>query len=344
MIKNVHGGDIYSREISLDFSANINPLGTPESIVKAASESLADIKNYPDPNCTLLRNALSEHENIGAGNIVCGNGAADLIYRIVLAVRPKKALITAPTFSEYEKALLTVGCDVGHFMLRESSNFRLDENILGEISGNDMVFICNPNNPVGNAAESGLISEIISECGKCGCIAVIDECFMDFVSGNKKYRTIPKHKNAVILKAFTKMYAMAGLRLGYMLCADEKLCNSVSECGQSWSVSIPAQAAGIAALGEHDIAEETRCLIDAERKYLMDKLSGFGFKVYPSQANFILFRCCLPLDEMLIKEKIAIRNCGGYIGLSEGYFRIAVRTHAENEMLVKAVERIVCHG
>ena len=148
----------------------------------------------------------------------------------------------------------------------------------------------------------------------------------------------------MILKAFTKMYAMAGLRLGYMLCADEKLCEAVSECGQSWSVSIPAQAAGIAALGEHDIAEKTRCLIDAERKYLMDKLSGFGFKVYPSQANFILFRCCLPLDEMLIKEKIAIRNCGGYIGLSEGYFRIAVRTHAENEMLVKAVERIVCHG
>ena len=91
MIKNVHGGDIYSREISLDFSANINPLGTPESIIKAASESLADIKNYPDPNCTLLRNALSEHENIGAGNIVCGNGAADLIYRIVLAVRIGRA-------------------------------------------------------------------------------------------------------------------------------------------------------------------------------------------------------------------------------------------------------------
>lgn len=339
MNQNIHGGDIYSREIQYDFSANLNPLGMPESVKRALSEHIGQCEHYPDPNCTALRHALAAHEGIEEEQIVCGNGAADLIYRAVQTITPQHALIPAPTFSEYERALLSVNCDLEHYFTRETDNFALREDILCRIDGMDILFLCNPNNPVGNVIDEGLLNRIIEKCAKSGTVLIIDECFMDFVANGHGITDISD--NVMVLKAFTKIYAMAGLRLGYLLCGSAKLAGKIAHCGQCWSVSSPAQIAGIAALGEKDYISETIPLIAKERAYLSNCLQYWGFKVYPSEANFILFQCALPLDELLLKEKIAIRNCANYMGLGEGYFRIAVRTHAENQMIVAAIERCI---
>lgn len=344
MIKSLHGGDIYSRKIDLDFSANINPLGTPSSVRKAVARSADFAANYPDPNCTELKKAISVHENIPAESIVCGNGAADLIYRTVLTLKPKRALVTAPTFSEYEKALEITGCEVSRYTLDESSNFRLDCGIADMIGGKDIVFICSPNNPVGNVADKEIMEKIIDKCRSENAVLVIDHCFMDFAAEHEKYIVQPIYKNVIILKAFTKIYAMAGLRLGYLLCADSELCGRIADCGQSWSVSIPAQMAGVAALNEDEYVKKSVSLISAEREYLSQSLTALGFKAYPSKANFILFKCGLPLDELLLRKKIAIRNCRDYAGLGEGYFRIAVRNHDENTRLIDAIERVMKNG
>lgn len=339
MIKNEHGGDTFDREIMYDFSANLNPLGMPESVKNALRKSISEWEKYPDPFCRSLVKKLSEHENFAYENIVCGNGAADLIFRLVQAVKPKKAVVCAPSFSEYSKALTQNDCEISTYYLSEKNNFAPDENILEMLDENVMMLIlCTPNNPTGQTIDGELLRRICEKCKANDIVFLCDECFIDFTE-NAAHAEQFMNPNVVVLKAFTKIYAMAGLRLGYALFGDEKLAEKVRKSWQFWSVSAPAQTAGEAALDEKIYLEKTLELVKTERGFLTQKLQNFGFKVYPSEANFILFYTKLPLDEMLLKEKILIRNCANFSGLTDSFFRIAVRSHEENSALASAIER-----
>ncbi len=353
MNKFEHGGDIYSRQITYDFSANINPLGLPDGIKDVLTRQVEEYSNYPDVNCRALRTAIAELEKVCTEQIVCGNGAADLIYRIVWALKPGKALLPVPTFSEYEKALESVGCSVDYHLLCEEADFALKDDFLDKIRGNDIIFLCNPNNPTGRIVPEALLCRILAACQESECTLVLDECFLDFTGAGSMVEedgTVADSGwnsrslfggNVIILKAFTKIYAMAGLRLGYCLCGDVKLAEAIQNCGQCWSVSVPAQLAGVAALKEKDYVKQTVELISGEREYLAASLERLGFQVYPSEANFLLFWCGAPLDRLLLEEGIAIRSCANYRGLKYGYFRIAVRSHAENEALIRGIERVL---
>lgn len=335
-----HGGN-YSRDIKYDFSVNINPLGMPEGVKRVLAENIGRFSAYPDPDCTELVRRLSEAENIPEENIVCGNGAADLIYRLVHGEKPRRALLISPTFSEYEKALSETGCEIKFHELRAEDSFAVTERILDDISDDtDMLFLCSPNNPTGAVIKPPLMDKIYEECRRRDVLLCVDECFMGFVPGGGGYSFKPK-TGAIVLKAFTKLYAMAGLRLGYMLCGDDLLAEKLRETGQCWSVSVPAQLAGAAALSEKGYVSETVRLIRREREYLTCSLDNMGFGVYPSEANFILFRSPLPLDELLLKEGIAVRSCENFRGLDGTYFRTAVRTHEENAALIRAIGNII---
>lgn len=334
-----HGGDVFEREIMYDFSANLNPLGMPESVKNALQKSISEWEKYPDPLCRNLVNKLSEHENFAPENIVCGNGAADLIFRIVQAVKPKKAVVCAPSFSEYSKALVQNGSEILTYFLSEQNDFVLDEKILEMLDESvQMLILCTPNNPTGQTIDSELLRRICEKCKANDIVFLCDECFIDFTENAARAEQF-LNADVVILKAFTKIYAMAGLRLGYALFGDAELAESVRKKGQFWSVSAPAQTAGEAALDEKFYLEKTIELVKTERGSLTEKLRDFGFKVYPSKANFILFKSELPLDEMLLQEKILIRSCTNFDGLEQGFFRIAVRSHEENSALVSAIER-----
>ncbi len=339
MMKNEHGGDIFEREIVYDFSANLNPLGMPESMKNALQKSISEWEKYPDPFCRSLVKKLSERENFPPENIVCGNGAADLIFRIVQTVKPQKAVVCAPSFSEYSKALIQNECEILHYFLSEKSGFALDEKILEMLDESvQMLILCTPNNPTGRTIDSELLRRICEKCEANDIVFLCDECFIDFTE-NAAHAEQFMNPNVVVLKAFTKIYAMAGLRLGYALFGDAELAEKVRRNGQFWSVSAPAQTAGEAALDEKNYLEKTLELEKKEREFLTENLRNFGFKVYPSEANFILFYTKLALDEMLLSEKILIRNCANFDGLEQGYFRIAVRPHEENSALVSAIER-----
>lgn len=339
MIKSEHGGDIFEREIVYDFSANLNPLGMPESVKNALQKSISEWEKYPDPFCRSLVKKLSERENFAPENIVCGNGAADLIFRIVQTVKPKKSVVCAPSFSEYSKALTQNGSEISAYFLSEKSGFALDEKILEMLDESvQMLILSTPNNPTGRTIDGELLRRICEKCEANDIVFLCDECFIDFTE-NAAHAEQFINPNVVVLKAFTKIYAMAGLRLGYALFGDEKLAESVRKSGQFWSVSAPAQTAGTAALDEKFYLKKTLELVKKEREFLTENLRNFGFKVYPSEANFILFYTELPLDEMLLKEKILIRNCANFDGLEQGYFRTAVRSHEENSALVGAIER-----
>jgi threonine-phosphate decarboxylase len=341
--KNLHGGDIYGGKVELDFSANTNPFGTPQGIIDAVCSALPEMHRYPDPYCRKLTQAISNFEEVSREYILCGNGAADLIYAYCEAVRPKLAVELAPTFSEYALGLKRVGSRVERYYLRQENEFELGEGFLPYLTETkpDAVFLCNPNNPTGKTIAPSLLEKILAFCASNGIRLFVDECFLDLSdSGESLKPMLAQFPNLFILKAFTKSYGMAGIRLGYCMCSDSELLEQMSQSAQPWNVSSVAQAAGVAALQEHAFLEKTKELIVTERQWMKEKLEDCGFQVYPSSANYLLFLADADLHTKLKEKKIAIRNCDNYIGLGSGWYRIAVRLHEENEILIRAIKEV----
>lgn len=340
MLNGKHGGNDLAHDIKLDLSANLNPLGMTEGVRRAVMDSACDWEKYPDPECRELRSKLSEKLGSSAENIVCGNGADDLIYRMVSALRPRKALILAPTFSEYRKALEEYGCEVYEHRLSADKGFALTESILSDIKDMDMVFIASPNNPTGAVIERSLLKRIAEKCTENRSYLVCDESFLGFAENSCELTALVfSEPNVIVLRSFTKLFAMAGLRLGYAVCGSTETAAAIKNAGQYWSVSVPAQAAGKAALDEKDYLRETVRYVAQERKYLSAELARFGFEVFPSAANYLLFRAFKELGQLLLNEGILVRSCADYSGLDESFFRIAVRTHEENSRFIAAVRR-----
>lgn len=340
---NPHGGDVYDGEIQLDFSANTNPYGTPQGVLDAMSAVMTRVHQYPDPYCRELTNAISEFESVPRDWILCGSGAAELIYSYCEALRPRRAMELAPTFSEYSLALERVGCQVERYTLEKENRFALTEAFLPalEHSRPDAVFLCNPNNPTGQVIAMPLLEKILDVCEKQDTYLFMDECFLDLSDDGVSLKShLGTHPNLFILKAFTKSYGMAGVRLGYCLCAKAGLLKKMSHTVQPWNVSTLAQAAGVAALGEREFLQKTRALIPKERQWLQSQLEALGFWVCPSRANYLLFQGRPDLREQLRERGIAIRGCGNYHGLGAGWYRVAVRLHEDNERLIRAMKEV----
>lgn len=339
-----HGGDVYSNKDKIDFSTNINLSKLPEGVIRAACEGVLLSERYPDTECFEVREAISREKGIPIGNLICGNGAADLIYSLVLALKPKKALMPVPAFHEYEQALRTVECMVEYIPLKEEQQFLLQEDFIERIGRDtDILFLCNPNNPTGNLIAGALLHRIIERCEAYGIWLVVDECFMDFVALGERFSLIERcsiTNHLFVLKAFTKLYAMPGLRLGYGVCGNRDLLWRMKEVTQPWNVSIPAQLAGIAALKEVDYVTRSLELLQREKEYLIEELRKLKFKIYGSKANYIFFQSDPELFSLCLEKGILIRDCSNYPGLKEGYFRVAVRLHEDNEYLIKVLKEI----
>ena len=344
-----HGGDWmgyreqFGRD-ALDFSANVSPLGLPKGVADAITAALPQADRYPDPLCRTLRAALSEAEGLPAEQILCGNGAADLIFRLALAVKPRRALVTAPTFAEYATALETVGCTVERFTLNEANDFAVTEEFLDAIvPGVEIVFLCQPNNPTGQLTALPLVEQVLRRCAACGTLLVVDECFLDFLPDHALHtaKGLLGEGDLVILKAFTKLYGMAGVRLGYALSADTALLEQMQACGQPWGVSSLAQAAGLAALEETAYVEKVRALIAEQRPRLTAGLRALGLRVLDGRANYLLFQAPETLGEALRQRGAVLRSCANYPGLGPGWYRTAVRTGPENEQLLKLLAEVL---
>ena len=349
-MKLVHGGDWagYRAEFgcdALDFSANVSPLGLPAGVAAAITNALPTADRYPDPLCRELRAALAGAEGVPADWILCGNGAADLIFRLALAVRPRRALLPAPTFAEYEAALQTVGCAVQRVFLREENEFAVTEEFIDAVTPEtDIVFLCQPNNPTGQVTPPALVERLVRRCAECGAVLVVDECFLDFLPDRDAWTAKQFLRDApqlIILKAFTKLYAMAGVRLGYALCGDATLLEKMRGAGQPWAVSSLAQAAGLAALQETAYAGAVRALIAEQRPRMAAGLRALGLRVMDGQANYLLFRATPDFGEKLRRRGAVVRSCANYPGLDAAWYRTAVRTAEENTRLLQIMGEIL---
>ena len=351
MIKPIHGGDIYTAKQEyagriVDFSANINPLGIPMNVKQALHQSITACTAYPDPFCRELTGALAKAEDIPQEWILCGNGASDLIFRLVYALRPKTALVASPCFAEYEQALSAAGCAVLRHPLLEEDAFHLTESILSAITPEvDILFLCNPNNPTGQPIGRDILERILAACEKNGVFFALDECFIDFLDEPKQSslkECLAKHPGLLLLRAFTKLYAIPGVRLGQCYCSDAALLEKMYACGSPWSVSVLAQAAGLAALRETDYVARTREVVAEQRRVLRQGLARLGCTVVGSHANYMFFRA--PSEgvlEALRAKGILLRGCDNYAGLTPGWLRAAVRSSTDNALLLRTLKEVL---
>lgn len=340
--QNPHGGDVYGAAVTFDFSSNVHPLGTPPGVVEAIRAAAAQVRQYPDPYCRALTAAIAAHEGVPQLYVLCGGGAAELIYAYCDALRPRLAAEPAPTFSEYRTAAAHFCAQLAQYPLR-APDFLPDEGLLAFLKERkpDVLFLCTPNNPTGVLLPRELLQAALRICRAQGTRVLLDECFLDFTDAASAKDLLEAYPNLLILKAFTKSYALAGARVGYCLTADEKLLADMAAYTQPWNVSLLAQAAGTAALRERGWLARAKSVLTGERAYLTNELTRLGFAVCPSEANYLLFSAPKGLDAALLREGIAIRSCENYAGLCAGWYRIAVRLRDENDALLDAMRRVM---
>ena len=330
-----HGGDVYRNPIEYDFSINVNPLGMPLASIQAAHEGVVLTGRYPDYKAEQLCHAIAKAKQIPADRIIPGNGAAELLYVLGQTI-PEKALTIAPTFTGYAEAVAAGGGELTYASDEQELLAKLDDSIR-------LVFLCNPNNPTGTLFTREQILRVLAKAEAMQAYVCVDECFLPFLEEEASYSMLPylaKHPRLLVLRAFTKIYCMAGLRLGYLACGDTELQSRIRAKLQPWNTSIPAQLAGIAALSDTEYLAKTRENLQAERAYLVPRLRELVAEVYDGYGNFLLFRDEPDLKERMLEVGVLIRACGDFEGLDDTYFRIGIRSHSENQEFIRRLVRV----
>lgn len=351
MKNSTHGGNIYkkAKELGisehqiLDYSANISPLGIPSHIKKAMVDAIEGTINYPDPDCTALREAIGRQDGVEPDCVTCGNGGADLLYRLAFGLKPKKVLLPVPAFVEYEEAMTAAGARMVYETMDE--DFHIREDMTERITENtDLVILCNPNNPTGLLTPRRQVLAVLERAKEMHCRVLVDECFLEICREEEQYTVKPNLKeypNLMILKSFTKLYAIPGVRLGYLLCADREVIAQVNRAGQAWSVSHIAQCAGVAALSHPEYKAAVIDAVEKELIYMKKEMANLPLTLYDGRANYLFFRTpgVTDLDRRLESRGIMIRNCSNYVNLGNDYWRIAVKTHEENVILLRELRQ-----
>ena len=353
-----HGGDVwgFSRKYNiplenvLDFSGPINFLGPAPKAVEAVKQYAKLIRFYPDPNPVELREEIAAYVGHGVctENIILGNGSIELIYMITeIFPRGFKAVIPVPSFTEYEKAALRVGGEPICVQLPE--NCALDVESVKKAVTDDtrIVCICNPHSPSGTLYSKETILELVEFCHNKGIIFSIDENYIEFAEKGEENTVagyVKKYENLFVIRSVTKFYGMPGIRFGYGIAA-ESLIDKLQTVRQPWSINGLAGFATLAAFKDTEFIENTKRTIAKERAAFAQMLSEIGeLKVFPSETNFLLVKIlnskltATALREELAKEGMLIRDCSTFVGLDNSYFRVTVRSAADNSKLVSAMK------
>lgn len=355
----IHGADVLEaswktglgREEILDFSSSVNPLGPSKKALEATRSGFGQISSYPDSYSNELREAISgQYPGISKANVIVGNGSTELIYLFAEAFMQKGdvALAPAPSFGEYANAVWKAGGKVKYVKL--DRKFRADPSAFARAMTNKtkIVYFCNPNNPTSILAPSENVIEIIQSALERDALVFLDEDFLEFVDDGESLSMIGRLEefpNLFILRSFTKIFGLTGLRVGYGI-ASKEIVSVLMNAKLPWNVNCLGQAAAVAALSDIEHLKRTREIVKEEKTFLLRELTQFKeFQVYSPDANFIFmdiskssFRSS-ELKEKMLNQGILIRDCSSFEGLNERYVRVAVKTRAENKQLISAFNR-----
>jgi len=351
-----HGGNIAkiisSRKIPLrrilDFSSNINPLGITPKVRSIIAKSAGIVTRYPDPECSLAREALAGFLGINKNNILIGNGSNELIHLVPRALGCRNALIYQPAFSEYESSARLAGTKAHFLFAKESDDFRIDlKKVRDYIPKVDLIILCNPNNPTGFLLKKSALLELAKACERNKTFLLVDETFIEFSEGNNSLiKEATRFKYLMVLRSLTKSFSLPGLRVGY-LAAGKELIRKIGLFQPTWSVNAIAQQLIAEGILDPQFINKTKAYITKEKQFLFERLLEIeGMYPYYPQANFIFCKIlgkrinAKSLFRRLIKSRIFIRDCSNFKGLDNRFFRVAVRERKDNLYLVSCLKKV----
>jgi threonine-phosphate decarboxylase len=351
-----HGGNIIATAKKLgcriseliDMSSNLTPFATASDLLECLHTRLDEIAYLPETNSDSLCALYAEHYNLDRNQVLAGNGTTEYIYSIPAASRAKQALIVNPTYSDYLLAAERAGLTATSFQLRPENDFQLDLELLSrQMQSNELVCICNPNNPTGVLTPSGVLHDFISSHPDTQFL--LDETYLPF-TGEQSLLEMPIPENLYILRSFSKAYGIPGLRLGF-LAASTTNATRIFSNQRPWGVNRLAQLAG-EHLIQHGESTITRVAeyINRQRPAFVAELEKLpDIRVVPGRANFIL--SCLTgeiraeeLRNSLLHHRIMIRNCANFAGLSDRYFRVSLKDERSNRQCLTALQKILANS
>lgn len=348
-----HGSDLekieeiygIKKEDIIPFGGNVNPLGISPLFRKSLIDHVDAVCTYPDRDYKSLRLALNIYADAPLEHIIVGNGVTELISLTMHLVRPKKALLLSPTYSEYMREISMIGGTCREYDLSESSDFKLDlEDLKSHLTDDvDLFAFCNPNNPTSSALFHDEIAEILSHCKKHNIFVLVDETYAEFAPDMDRITAVPltmKFDNVLVLRGTSKFFAAPGIRLGYGISGNMEFLKAMEDRKNPWSINTLAALAGEAMFMDTGYIKETKAYIAKERQKCIDRLShSSSLKVYPSYANFLLVRLMdgttsFEMFERCIKKGLMIRDCSSFEGLTGEYVRFCFRRSEENDKLL----------
>ena len=338
-MQGIHGGDIYTNKVKLDFSVNVNPLGIPKGVEDAMHQAVVLCQQYPDIRALELKEAVAKQLAVPNEYLLFGNGASEVFMGIMHTIKPRKVLIPVPSFYGYQYVTEAVESEIKYLFLEKENSFFPGEKLLEALTeGIDILFLANPNNPTGKLLERDYLREVLAICREKGIYVVLDECFISFCEGDVSFASeIEEYPNLLLVQAFTKLYAIPGVRLGFLVSSNKGLIQKIARQLPEWNLSVFAQEAGIACVKEKAFVEQTVEYVQKERAFFTEQLQKMGLEVFAGEGNFILIYTQVPLYELLLERGILIRDCQNFKGLSKGYYRIAVKSREDNKILLREI-------
>jgi threonine-phosphate decarboxylase len=358
-----HGGNVHAaarasgRRLDqlIDFSASINPLGPSPSALRAMLNAIPHLVHYPDPDWTELLETLSTRWRLAPDRLVIGNGSSELIQWLPRAFSIHHALIVGPTFSEYERSVLSAGGLITSIDASRTQGYRppLEDVITllraaraGSSRKIDAIFLCNPNSPTGVAVGAKELLPLVKAASDAGIWTILDETFIDYCESRSLLLRIARFPRLIVLRSFTKFYGLPGLRIGYAAGSKEAM-TRLRACLPPWSVNVLAQVAACAAIRDLRHARASLAFMQRERPRFVRSLRAVpGMTVYPSSANFLLvelppFLSASDCTGALARQGLLVRDCSAVPGLNDRTLRVAIRLPAQNRKLITALRRLV---
>lgn len=335
------GIDLPSR--ILDFSENVNPAGPPQAVRAMWLSLLAEIGAYPDPVGEPFLSAVATFHGVDKSLVFAGNGAAELLALVAERYRGKRAIVVHPTFSEYEATLIAKQVEVVRVVAVEKDGFKLPlSEVKQAMASAAVLYLCTPNNPTGIMPERADLDDIIRYGAEVGCDIVLDEAFIDFVDESLSFiLAIKENPHVIIVRSMTKMYAIPGIRLGYVV-ANETVIKGIKGLAPHWNVNGMAARIGAVCLPEESFRQQAIQHSNRQREQVTGFLVANGCTVTDSVTNFVSFKIGRDTDKLyrdLLVRGIVLRHSENFHGMDGRWFRIGMKNEAEMAVMTEELSR-----
>lgn len=328
----------------IKLASNENPIGPSPRAIEAMEKAIRKVNFYPDSNCFYLKKALAQHVGMQEENVIIGNGSDEILKLLAEAFLKdgEEVIYGVPSFVEYEFVTRVMNGKMVEVSLK---NFTYDLPAIAEkiTSRTKIIFICNPNNPTGTMVTQQEVEKFMTQVPD-DVLVVFDEAYQEYCTDQAYPNTlkyVQEGRKVIVLRTFSKIYALAGLRVGYGIAAKEFI-DCLMRVREPFNVNSIAQAAALASLEDKDWVESVRQLNMEGRDYWYRELSAMGLDYVPTQANFLFINVkasSIEVGDRLMRKGVIVRP-GNIFGYPE-YIRVTIGTREQNEYFITTLRQVL---